>query len=255
MTRLFQHDIYALTDQYMPQNVASKWVVGFALIFPTIVTWLYFIALRDQPPAFQQGAYVTSKLIQFGFPLLWVWFFQRHLLQRPKFTSRGILPGIVIGLVVGGATLSVYWFVLKPNGFFAGPDEAVREKLQGLGLTSTWKFASVSLFYAICHSFLEEYYWRWFVFRQLNQITKLPVAVAVSSLGFMAHHVLVLATYFGWQSPATWLFSAAVAVGGAMWAILYHRSQSLFAPWISHCLVDAAIFLLGFDLARDVFVS
>jgi membrane protease YdiL (CAAX protease family) len=234
---------------------SSKSVVAFALIFPTIVTWIYFVALREQPPAFQQGAYVVSKTIQFSFPLIWVFLFQRQLLQRPQFTSRGIGPGIVIGLVIGAAMLSLYSLVLRPSGFFVGPGEAMREKITGLGLTAVWKYAGVSVFYALCHSLLEEYYWRWFVFRQLKQLTPLAVAIVISSLGFMSHHVLVLATYFGWDSPATWLFSSAVAVGGAMWAALYHRSQSLLAPWVSHCLVDAAIFILGFDLARSVFAG
>ena len=41
------------------------------------------------------------------------------------------------------------------------------------------------------------------------------------SLGFMAHHVVLLATFFGWDSPLAYLFSLAIAVGGAFWAWLY----------------------------------
>jgi membrane protease YdiL (CAAX protease family) len=66
----------------------------------------------------------------------------------------------------------------------------------------------------------------------------------------MAHHVLVLGKYFGFDSPATWLFSSCVAVGGAVWAWLYNRTGSLLGPWLSHLLVDAAIFAIGFDLVR-----
>jgi membrane protease YdiL (CAAX protease family) len=70
----------------------------------------------------------------------------------------------------------------------------------------------------------------------------------------MAHHILVLATFFGWWSPATWLFSVAVAIGGAIWAWLYDRTDSLLVPWLGHSLVDAAIFAIGYDLARTLFV-
>ena len=59
---------------------------------------------------------------------------------------------------------------------------------------------------------------------------------------------LILGTYFGWTSPATWLFSLAIAIGGAAWAWLYHRSGSLVGPWLSHLLVDAAIFVIGYHL-------
>jgi membrane protease YdiL (CAAX protease family) len=70
----------------------------------------------------------------------------------------------------------------------------------------------------------------------------------------MAHHIILLATYFGWTSPVAYLFSLAVAIGGAAWAWIYHRSGSLFGPWLSHCLVDAAIFYLGYELAWGSFV-
>jgi membrane protease YdiL (CAAX protease family) len=226
--------------------------VAFALVFPTVITWIYFSALREHPSFLQQSAYLVGKVIQFGFPLVWVavWRLQRlsWLPRRP----REFALGIAFGIVVAAAMLGLYFLALKPAGFFQGPDEKIREKVAGLGLTETWKYAALGIFYALAHSLLEEYYWRWFVFGQLRRLVATPWAIAVSSLGFMSHHVLLLATFFGWQSPATWLFAAAVGVGGAIWAWLYERSQSLLVPWIGHCLVDAAIFALGYDLAREI---
>jgi membrane protease YdiL (CAAX protease family) len=58
----------------------------------------------------------------------------------------------------------------------------------------------------------------------------------------------VLAHYFGWTSPLTLLFSASVAVGGAFWAWLYERTGSLLGPWLSHLVIDAGIFFIGFKL-------
>jgi membrane protease YdiL (CAAX protease family) len=104
------------------------------------------------------------------------------------------------------------------------------------------------VFYSIAHSLLEEYYWRWFVFSQLRRLIPLAPAIVVSALGFTAHHVLVLAHYFGWTSPLTLLFSASVAVGGAFWAWLYERTGSLLGPWLSHLVIDAGIFFIGFKL-------
>ena len=71
----------------------------------------------------------------------------------------------------------------------------------------------------------------------------------------MLHHILLLAAYFGWFSPATWIFSAAVAVGGAYWAWLYQRSGSLWGPWLSHLVIDAAIFIVGYDLVFGLFTA
>jgi membrane protease YdiL (CAAX protease family) len=66
----------------------------------------------------------------------------------------------------------------------------------------------------------------------------------------MAHHVLVLAWYFGWTSWATWLFSVSVAIGGVVWCWIYQRSGSLVGPWLSHLLIDAAIFTIGYDMVH-----
>jgi membrane protease YdiL (CAAX protease family) len=128
----------------------------------------------------------------------------------------------------------------------------MREKIAGFQLAEPWKFVALGVFYSLFHSLLEEYYWRWFVFGQLRRMTPVWVAVAVSSLGFMAHHVIVLAKYFGLASPVTWIFSLGIALGGAFWAWLYHRSGSLLGPWLSHLLVDAAIFAAGYEIVRTM---
>jgi membrane protease YdiL (CAAX protease family) len=144
--------------------------------------------------------------------------------------------------------LLAYHFWLKTSPLFEAATQPIFEKLTSIGFLSPAAFIALGVFYALGHSLLEEYYWRWFVFARLADGTSLPRAITLSSLGFMAHHVLILGTYFGWTTPATWLFSLAIAIGGAAWAWLYHRSQSLVGPWLSHMLVDAAIFVIGYDL-------
>ena len=73
----------------------------------------------------------------------------------------------------------------------------------------------------------------------------------LSSLAFTAHHVVILHVYLpGHFFTAVVPFSLGVAVGGAVWAWLYEKSDNLYAPWLSHGLVDVAIFVIGYDLIR-----
>jgi membrane protease YdiL (CAAX protease family) len=222
--------------------------VGFALLFPSLVTWVYFVWLADDSAGLQQASYSIGKLIQFAFPLVWVVWAQRQRLRWQRPATAGLASGVGFGVLIVAAMLLIYHILLKPSGFFAGAAEVVAQKVAGFGVDSLAKYAALATFYSACHSLLEEYYWRWFVFAQLRRLTSLPGAIAISSLGFMAHHVLVLATFFGWSSPATYLFSLCIAVGGAFWAWLYARTESLYAPWLSHLLIDAGIFLIGYDL-------
>jgi membrane protease YdiL (CAAX protease family) len=235
-----------------PATAADRWAVAIGLLLPTMVTWLYFIALDGAPAGLQQVVYAIGKSVQFALPVVWVAGVQRQKLRWITPTARGHLAGVGFGLAVALAMMGLYALVLKPLGLFEHPGTAVREKVASFGVTSLPLFIALAMFYALVHSLLEEYYWRWFIFGQLERQTKLSAAIAISSIGFAAHHVLVLAHYFGWTSPLTWLLTACIAIGGAVWAWLYRHSDSLLAPWVSHAIVDAAIFAVGYDVIRGV---
>jgi uncharacterized protein len=250
--------------------------VVFALVFPSVVTWIYFVLMANSGKAVQGLTYSSLKCVQFLFPVVWAaWVLRQRSVVRSILSvgssgdrangpgpslgtkNRATLPvtnavvaGILFGLVVAGSGWLVYRGWLSESPAFVAAAEKIRAKVAGFGLDSVAAYAAMGLFYSVVHSFLEEYYWRWFVFGQLRRLVPLWGAIVVSSLGFMAHHVIVLGTYFGGLTWMTVLFSAAVAIGGAFWAWLYERSGSLYGSWVSHLIVDAGIFLLGFELVR-----
>lgn len=231
---------------------AEGWAVAFALTFPSVATWIYFVSLANSGSTAQQTAMVVGKILQFAFPLVWLFLIRRQafpLCLRP----RGVVEGLGSGLLILAVILAGYHFWFAPAGYLTAGAEEITGKLTGMGVRTSLAYLVLSVFYSLIHSFLEEYYWRWFVFGKLRQLVPVPAAVAISSLGFMAHHVIVLAFYFGWFSVQTILFSLAVAVAGAIWAVNYQRSGSLLGPWISHALADAAIFLVGYQLAQAMF--
>ncbi|MBM4002962.1 MAG: CPBP family intramembrane metalloprotease [Planctomycetes bacterium] len=223
----------------------------FALAFPTLVAWIYFILLAEAPAGLQRVTYAVGKIIQFAFPVLWVWRVERRRLFRP-ISVRGTGVGIAAGVAVVAAMFALYFLWLQSSSVFQIAGDQIRKRIASIGIDSGASFAVVGLFYVLMHSGFEEYYWRWFVFRGLRERFGFPASALVSSLGFMSHHVLVLGLYFGAISPATALFSAAVAIGGAIWAWVYEKCDSLVGPWISHALVDAGIFIVGYDIAREV---
>jgi len=235
-------------QQPLTPTLADRFVIGLALVLPTIITWVYFILLDGAPAAFQQSAYSIGKVIQFGLPVVWVCLVQRNWqkLHRPRAWS--LIAGIMFGLAVAGAMAVLYFAFLKPAGVLEGPTTAARAKVASFGVGSPVVFLLVAIFYSAIHSLLEEYYWRWFVFGQLSRSCRLPTAILISSVGFAAHHVLVLQLYFGWLSPLTWLCTVGIVIGGAFWAWLYRASDSIVGPWISHAIIDAAIFGIGYQM-------
>jgi len=222
------------------------------LVLPTLVTWLYFVVLNEAAASLQQGVFTAGKVVQFAFPIVWVLAIQRRRLRLACPKAAGVIEGIVFGLAVLVLMLLLYHGWLKPGGHFRSAGEAICRKVAGFGIDTPAKYILFGVFYSLAHSFLEEYYYRWFIFGQLRRMIPLAAAVVVSSLGFTAHHVIVLHLYFGW-SWITLLFSAAIAIGGAAWAWIYHRGDSLIGPWLSHLLVDATIFIIGYDLVGHLF--
>lgn len=222
--------------------------VLFALVLPTVVTLVYLVLLADYATGIGRIAYGGGKVVQFGFPLVWVLAVQRRRLRLQFPGARGLPEGIGFGVLVLAGMLLIYYLWLEPDGLLEPAGAEVRDVLRRFGMDTPTRFLGLGVFISLLHSLLEEYYWRWFVFGGLRRLTSLWPAILISSLGFMAHHVLLLGKYFDGLSPATALFSLAVAVGGAVWAWVYHRSDSLLGPWLSHLLVDAGIFLVGYQM-------
>jgi membrane protease YdiL (CAAX protease family) len=262
----------------------------FAMTFPTLAAWSYFLALAGDGPgvnAYQQAAYIVGKIIQFGFPIAFLIFlgwrarpqartkrgYAEHApvmeptegnawdvsltggwrdprwlqLRRPN--ARSLKPAVIFGLAVAAVMLGVYFGGLRGSSLLKNTPARLQQKLHEVGMDTPERYAVLALFIVAAHSLLEEYYWRWFVFGGLRQFLSLAPAMALSSLAFMAHHVIVLYVYLpGRFWSAVLPFALAIAVGGAVWAWLYDRGGSLVAPWLSHLLIDAAIFAIGWDL-------
>jgi membrane protease YdiL (CAAX protease family) len=231
-------------------------VLAFALAFPTAMAWFYFVAASPTadslpaPNAAMRLLYASGKVIQFGLPVLWVALVDFASFRSWKLTWRGFVFGIVLGVLVALFAVVMYLYLLNQTQVFSGVGDRIRSKLGEFGLTTPLGYAALATFLSIVNSFLEEYYWRWFVFGRLRKYMPLAAAIAVSSLGFMAHHVIVLSVYFPGRFVAAVVpFSLAIALGGAVWAWLYHRTGSILAPWVSHLIVDLAVMTIGYDLA------
>jgi hypothetical protein len=243
-------------DRGRADLASGKWfltLVGVAIgaVCPTVVTLLYFVLAAEFAAIVQQSVYGVLKSLQFLFPVVWVGFVLRQRLAFGRPETGGILAGFVFGLTVVAAMTILYYGWYQSTDLFQKVAVAVVAKLTSVGINSVAKYVALALFYSVVHSLLEEYYFRWFVFGQLRQLVPCGLAMILSAVAFTAHHVIVLACYFGWGSWATWFFVFAITLGGVMWAWLYDRTQSLYATWCSHFLVDAGIFWIGYELARN----
>lgn len=218
--------------------------VLLAMIFPSLATWLYFVAFAGSDA--MQWIYGGSKFLQFAFPALWVIGVRRRIPQPRWNHGAGVALGLVFGAVAAAAMVAAYGLLAGGSTLLDAGIAAVQQKATEIGAHTPARFLALAAFYALVHSLMEEYFWRWYAFGELRRFLGDRAAIVLSSLGFMAHHVIVVGLYFreNWWLMA--LLSLSVAVGGAFWAWLYRRSGTLFGPWFSHALVDAGIMAVGY---------
>jgi membrane protease YdiL (CAAX protease family) len=206
------------------------------------------VRLSDSAPALQQTVYMGNKILQLGFPVFWVVVVRRQGLRWWRPSTAGVVEGLLFGAVVVAGMFLFYFAWLKPGGYLAASVAPIAAKAAKLGMGSPLRFAAGAIGISVANSLAEEYYWRWFLFGGLRRLMPPVIAALASSVAFAAHHVILLAIYLGGISWLTVLFSLGVAIGGAAWAWIYHRRGSLLGPWLSHLMIDAGIFIVGYNL-------
>lgn len=220
--------------------------LALACVFPSLLTWVYFVVLSGRREA--GVAYAVGKVAQFTFPVIWVRYVEKRRIRPRAPGRRGLTPALLFGALATALLLALYFGGIRRSDLLTGAADELHRKLAPVGLDTPLPFLALAGFYCVAHSLLEEYYWRWFVFGRLREWGHPGLAGAISSLGFMAHHVILVHRFVGDSWGAVAILSLCVAAAGAIWAWAYHRSGSLYGPWWSHGLVDAGLMVVGYDL-------
>lgn len=220
------------------------WALLPAAVLPFAGALVYFVLFAGETWA--RWTYVLVK----AFTLLWPLVATALLLGRPlpsvDWTRPRHRAALAPGLAFGGLLVVATVLLMRTPmaEVLAAHAGQIRHKVAQLGVLE--HYVPFALFLSLVHSALEEYYWRWFLFGTLRRHVALGPAVALASLAFTAHHVVVLSQYV---SPLwTGVFSLAVACGGAIWCLMYEHQETLVGAWISHVLADLAVLWVGYRL-------
>ena len=160
-------------------------------------------------------------------------------LLRPK--KKGLLPAIALGVGIYGVILGGY-FLVSPFFDFSRIAGALTENA---GVTKA-NFLYVSLYISFANSFLEEFFFRGFVFTNLKQISGRKLAYIFSAATFSLYHVAMM---IGWFSPVLFLLvMAGLVVGGMIFNWLNEKLDTIYCSWLTHMFANFAINTIGFML-------
>lgn len=201
-------------------------------------------ALWLWPGSVGSTIYALCKVVLYGIPAIVAWCTLtradiREGIRRGLRTAP-ILYAIVSGLVIGGGILLLWFTLLAERSDTVKLVDVVTET----GLDQQLRYWAFAAWLCIGNSLLEEFVFRWFIDSRLRILGVPPIfALGLSAAIFTMHHVIVLAAFF--DPPLVILGSAGVFVGGVIWSWSLRHWQSLLPAWISHALIDVAIFLVG----------
>lgn len=187
--------------------------------------------------------FLVSKIWLVALPLVWLLFIDHAPLSWSPPRNGGFIPAIVSGILISATVFAAYAIAVRFNALDAA---TVTERAAKTGLNRPALYIAGAIYWITFNSLMEEYVWRWFVFRKFEILIGGKMAVVASALAFTAHHVIALAAQFNWT--ITVLGSIGVFIGGATWSWLYLRYRSVWPGYVSHAIVDATIFVLGYQL-------
>ena len=201
------------------------------------------MAMWISPGAIGQTIWGLSKAWMLGMPLLWWLYVERGRISFSPMRQGGFAAGMISGLVICAAIIGGYFLI----GRSLIDHEQARQRLVQVGITSMPLYVGVCLYWIVVNSVLEEYVWRWFVYRQLEAVLGEAHHLVVLSAGlaFTHHHVYAVGFNFSWQPTVVIIASLGVLVGGVTWSYLYAHYRSIWPGWISHAWADLGVFVVG----------
>ncbi len=72
------------------------------------------------------------------------------------------------------------------------------------------------------------------------------MAIVVSTFAFTLHHIVAMLVYF--NGVVTVVASLGIFIGGVVWSWCYIRYRSIWPGYLSHAIVDIAVFIVGYHL-------
>jgi membrane protease YdiL (CAAX protease family) len=186
--------------------------------------------------------WVASKAVLYSFPALWHFLVDRRPFSTSPLRRGGMAAGWLTGFLFAAVILGGWHLVGKGTFDPSGLREVAAEK----GFDTVPKFLAIAAWVSFLNSLAEEYVFRWFLLSRARAVLAAAPAVAVASLIFAAHHVVVVWAYFG--PLAAWLTGLGTFAAGVIWCVLTLRYGSVRPAWASHVVADVAMMAVGFEV-------
>ena len=183
--------------------------------------------------------FVLSKILMISIPLFWYFKLEkREFSWSPIKNKNDLYVGFGFGIAMS-AVIGIAWILLGSHI----DQNALKELLEGSGLTNPIIYLGVVIYWTFGNSLLEEFVFRWFIFEKFEAGLGSNNALFLSASAFTLHHTIAMLYMF--PISLTIIASIGVFIGGLLWSWLYLKYRSIWVVFLSHAIVDIMMFGIG----------
>lgn len=169
----------------------------------------------------------------------------KKALNINKLSKKDLNIGIILGILCF-TILIISYFVFKNFIDF----ESIIKELEDKSKITTSNFILVGLYITLGNSFLEEFFFRGFIFLNLYEIGYKKLAYIFSSTLFGIYHIAIFKTWFNVWITILALFGL-ISIG-MIFNYINTKCKNFLNSWIVHILADSAIILIGLKLFKII---
>lgn len=120
---------------------------------------------------------------------------------------------------------------------------AIKTSLENnLGINKS-NFFAIGLYVSVVNSFLEEWFFRGFVFCEFKKTNRF-LAYLMSSLSFSVYHIAIMDGMF--NIFVFFLVLIALFIGGTIFNYLNEKNQNIYSSWFCHSFANFAMNTIGY---------
>lgn len=155
--------------------------------------------------------------------------------------SGGWNAGVLLGAAVFAVILVVYVFMRQ----YIDSSQLIMEFQEKYKINSG-NILYYSFYLVFVNSFLEEFFFRGFLFLNIKHLGFRRTAYAFSALLFAVYHI---ANFQNWLFPAAFFLAlSGLFAGGCLFNYLDDKQETFLNSWFVHICADLAIVLIGLHI-------
>lgn len=158
-----------------------------------------------------------------------------------KLNKNGLIRALILG--IGVYVLIVGGYFLLQNVF--DWSNITKSLSENIGVNKD-NFLFVSIYISFINSFLEELFFRGFIFVNLKKLGIRKIAYIFSAIMFALYHVAMMINWFSIGLYLIIIFG--LFIGGLLFNYLNAKNDTIYVSWITHMFANFAINTVGFIL-------